>query len=126
MYQWLIAFVLLFTVPALAAETRGTIPEQFRGTWAATAAHCAAVGAESKLSIHKTGIDFYESRGRLLAIAVDGETELALLIELSGEGDTWLEAMRFTLSEDHHTLTDVTGRRRGSVRVRCRANAVEP
>lgn len=79
----------------------------------------AAAGGESVLTIHETAIDFYESRGRVLAIATHGGTELALLIEASGEGQTRLEAEQFRLSEDRQTLTDVTGRRQGLVRYRC-------
>src|SRR4029078_2015909 len=62
---------------------------------------------------------FYESRGRVLAIATRGNTELALLSEASGDGQSWLDARHFKLSGDHRTLTDVTGGRKQAVRVRC-------
>lgn len=116
-FRLLIAALLLGGVVE-AAERQDTIPEQFRGIWASRATHCAARG-ESVLTFRETAIDFYESRGRVLAIAAHGETELALLIEASGEGQTWLETRQFRLSEDRQTLTDVTGRRQGAVRYRC-------
>lgn len=114
-----IAFALLLIGVAEAAETHNTIPVRFRGTWASSAAHCVAPGAESRLTIRESTIDFYESRGRVLAIATDGDAHLALLVESSGEGMTWLGAREFELSGNHQTLTDVTGRRRGLARHRC-------
>jgi hypothetical protein len=117
-YHWLITASLLFAGVA-GTETQATIPKQFRGSWAASAAHCAAASAESKLTLRETAVDFHESRGRVLAVATQGNTELALLIEASGEGQSWLDARRFRLSEDRQTLTDVTGGRRQAVRVRC-------
>ena len=42
---------------------------------------------------------------------MDGELELAVIVEMSGEGERWLEAIQFRLSADRKTLTDVTGRR---------------
>ena len=119
MFQWLITASLLFAGVVAAAETHATIPKQFRGSWAGSTAHCAAASAESKLTIRETALDFYESRGRVLAVATQGETELALLIEASGEGQSWLDARQFRLSEDGQTLTDVTGGRKQAVRVRC-------
>ena len=118
MHFHLLTAALLLGGVVEAAERQDTIPEQFRGIWASRAAHCSARG-ESVLTIRETAIDFYEGRGRVLAIATHGETELALLIEASGEGETWLEARQFRLSEDRQTLTDVTGRRQGAVRYQC-------
>jgi len=117
-YHWLIVASLLFADVA-APKTQATIPEQFRGSWAASAADCAAARAESKLTLRETAVGFYESRGRVLAVATQGNTELALLIETSGEGQSWLDARQFRLSEDRQTLTDVTGGRKQAVRVRC-------
>jgi len=115
----LIVCLLLFCSALDAAELQSTVPEHFRGTWAASVADCSATSAESKLTIRETGIDFYESRGRILAIATEGTNELALLIEVTGEGQRWLDATQFTLSRDGQKLTDVTGRRRTTVRIRC-------
>ena len=117
MYHWLITSLLFAGVAG--TESQATIPKPFRGAWAASAADCAAARAESKLTLRETAVDFYESRGRVLAIATRGNTELALLSEASGDGQSWLDARHFKLSGDHRTLTDVTGGRKQAVRVRC-------
>jgi hypothetical protein len=116
--RWLIAATLVLVTVAEGAETRQTIPEQFRGKWARTAAHCTW-GGESTLTIGEMTVDGYESRGRVLAVAVDGETELAVLVEASGEGQVWLGALQFRLTDEGNTLTDVTGRRQIMTRTRC-------
>jgi hypothetical protein len=78
------------------------------------------MSTESKLVISDQRIAFYESHGPILSVASDGMLELALILELSGEGETWLETRQFRLSEDRQTLTDVTGRRQLMTRVRCK------
>ncbi len=114
-----VAAVLLFQ-PSLdvAAQAQPTIPQQFRGDWAASTARCGRPG-ESRLTIGATTIDFYESRGRVLAVTTDGAHALGLRIEASGEGQIWIHTRRFTLSTDGRTLTDVTNRREPFARVRC-------
>lgn len=102
-----------------AAEAHDAVPNQFQGTWAASLTQCSARSTTSKLVISEKRIAFYESHGPILAIASDGEFDLALILELSGEGETWLETRQFKLSEDRQTLTDVTGRRQLMTRVRC-------
>jgi hypothetical protein len=122
----LMAAVLLTASATRAAEIHDAIPERFRGTWASSWMHCT-FGGESKLAIGEHTVDFYESRGRVLAIATQGEAELGVLIEASGEGQTWLSALQFRLSEDQQTLSVFTGDRRID-RTRCETknDRVEP
>jgi hypothetical protein len=79
--------------------------------------HCT-FGGESTLTIGERTVDGYESRGRVLAIATEGQTELAVLVEASGEGQTWLSALQFKLSEDRQTHTAIAGGRQVE-RIRC-------
>jgi hypothetical protein len=116
----LIAVALLTGGATRAAEIQDAIPEQFRGTWTSSWMHCT-FGGESTLTIREHTVDFYESRGRVLAIATQGETELGVLIEASGEGQTWLSALQFRLSEDRQTLSIFMGDRRVD-RTRCETN----
>ena len=110
---------LLAEASIAAAEIHDAVPRQFQGLWAASAAQCSAPSTESKLVISEKRIEFYESHGPILTVVSDGEFELALTLELSGEGQTWPETRQFRLSEDRQTLTDVTGRRQLMTRVRC-------
>jgi hypothetical protein len=114
-----IVCLLAFCASLGAAEIQSTVPKQFRGNWAAGAKDCRAGSAESKLAIQENRIDFYGSRGRILAIATEGTNELALLIEATGEGQTWLATRQFKLSPDGQSLTDMTGGGHSTVRIRC-------
>jgi hypothetical protein len=118
-YRILIASSLLIGSGAGAAELRDSIPESFRGTWAGSWMHCS-LGGESSLTIGEHTVDFYESRGRVLAIATEGDTDLALLVEASGEGQTWLSALQFKMSDDRQTLWITVGGQRIE-RSRCEA-----
>ena len=111
--------VVLFAGAAMSAETRDSIPEHFRGTWAGSASDCALSFSESILTIGERQVDFYASRSRVLSMAVDGDTELAVLLDATGEGKTWLAARQFRLSADGQELTDMTGGRFGFKRIRC-------
>jgi hypothetical protein len=100
-----IVCLLAFCASLGAAEIQSTVPKQFRGNWAAGAKDCRAGSAESKLAIQENRIDFYGSRGRILAIATEGTNELA--------------TRQFKLSPDGQSLTDMTGGGHSTVRIRC-------
>lgn len=92
-----------------------TIPDRFRGTWAADAAACNAPGHESHLRVSADGVAFHESRGTLRSAREDGDTLVAVLM-LTGEGNSWESTRRFTLSSDGTRLHDADS---GMTRVRC-------
>ena len=102
---------------ATAAELQATVPPRFQGEWAASLKQCGT-GDESRLTIEPAHIRFYESRGAIKAVVTQGDSELALIAELSGEGETWLALRHFRLAADQKTLTDVTGEPE-LVRYRC-------
>lgn len=104
----------------LAAEVHTSIPNQFLGRWGGSIQSCADPGADDLTLVVDPGrMRFWESSGRVLAAATDGPLKLALLMEFSGEGETWLEALEFQLSPDRSRLNAVAGRRNVASRVRC-------
>ena len=111
---------------ALAAATLSAfaqdavVPTEFRGRWAGSESQCG-VAHEGSLSIYEDRIDFYESRGKVLAVTVVSPMEVELQIESTGEGQTWRNVRRFVLAEDGRTLTDITNARYPVARVRCDA-----
>lgn len=113
---------LLVLLIGACAPARGdaerVIPERFRGRWAASAAVCGVPG-ESVLEIHETRVDFYESRGRVLAAATRDSSELALLLEATGEGQAWIMTWQVALTPDGDTLVDRTGGPVRTRRIRC-------
>ena len=119
-----IAFALSLAAPVIA-QGQSTVPDQFRGRWAGRQAQCG-VPSESSLAIYADRIDFYASRGRVLAVKVVSEREVEVELESSGEGQVWRSTRRFELSEDGRSLTDVTRRDYRTVRVRCEEARVRP
>jgi hypothetical protein len=109
--------VALVAPCAAVAEQQNAVPARFQGEWAASLAQCGK-DSESRLVIGAAQIRFYESEGTIKAVVTRGERELALIAELSGEGETWLDFSHFRLSADQKTLTDITGER-AFVRHRC-------
>lgn len=100
-----------------SAEQDTIIPDQFRGQWRGRQTECGRP-AESSLGITADSVNFYESRGRVLAVDAMKERDIEVLVELSGEGQVWRQTRRFKLSEDGAALTELTTEGH-VVRVRC-------
>jgi hypothetical protein len=112
-----VAFALLLTVPVIA-QGQATVPDQFRGKWAGSQVKCG-VPSESNLAIYADRVDFYESRGRVLSVKVVSKREIEVELESSGEGQVWRTTLRFGISEDGSSLTDLTTGNHQTIRVRC-------
>ena len=93
---------------ATAAEQHASVPARFQGEWSSDLKHCGTNFDNSRLTISAERIRFYESGGSIKAVVTQGEFDLALITELSGEGETWLAYNHFHLSADQKSLTDVT------------------
>jgi hypothetical protein len=103
---------------ATAAEQHPSVPARFQGEWSSDLKHCGNTVDDSRLTISAERIRFYESGGSIKAVVTQGEFDLALITELSGEGETWLAYNHFHLSPDQKSLTDVTDDSK-FVRYRC-------
>jgi hypothetical protein len=102
----------------MAAELQSAVPKPFRGEWNADPADCSSHLSESQLQIGEHDIMYYESGGTVVAIVTRGDNEIALISELSGEGETTLSYDYFQLSDDQTQLTDIADDA-GLVRYRC-------
>lgn len=91
-----------------AADGAPSVPERYRGDWAADAAACERRGDVSRLRIGQQDIRFHESEGPIVSVDDRGGT-LELVAQLSGEGETREAAYAFSLSPDGNTLTDASG-----------------
>ena len=112
--------ILLFTNTATCAVRQNTVPIRFVGEWNTNLQECGTDLNDSRLRISSNKIRFHESGGPIRAIVTQGDFELVLITELSGEGETWLASNHFRLSADHTYLTDVSN---GSTMVRYRCPA---
>ena len=102
-----------------AANQQKTIPIRFQGEWNSNLQHCGTGLDDSRLRISADRVRFYESGGPVRAVVTQGEFDLALILELSGEGETWISFSHFRLSPDRSYLSDVTSKESGIVRYRC-------
>ncbi len=97
-----------------------TIPLEFQGRWATELKNCNT-NHENNLTISDREIEYWESRGPILAATKKAENELVLIAELSGEGEKWSSFRHYILSDDKSELTDITHLmvKDKPVRVRC-------
>lgn len=104
-----IAFaVLLTSEPVGAVSGAAQVPDQYIGQWAGRPESCGSDADDLTLRISKERIAYWESEGPILASVSRGARDLALIIELSGEGETWLATAKFELSADGQQLVDST------------------
>jgi hypothetical protein len=98
---------LLLPLSALAGSDMA-VPDRFIGHWAGSPDYCGSDADDLILRIAPHHITYWESDGPIKAVVVRGDTEIALISELSGEGETWLATAQFTLSPDGNQLMDNT------------------
>ena len=104
----IIIATLLLPLSALAGSSIATVPDRFTGLWAGSPDACGSDADDMILRIAPDRIAYWESDGPIKAIVVRGDKEIALISELSGEGETWLSTAKFTLSQDGRRLIDNT------------------
>ncbi len=103
-----VATALLLPLPLLAGNTAAAVPDSFIGHWAGSATSCDSDADDLILRIGARRISYWESEGPIKAVVTHGDNEIALIAELSGEGETWLATARFKLSSDGRKLIDDT------------------
>lgn len=104
-------------VGTVAGAQDAVVPAGFQGNWAAAQSRCMT-SDEGNLTVVDDGFLFYESRARVLAVRQVSRYGTEFDLESSGEGQTWRDTRRYSLSADGNTLTDQT-RAAPFVRVRC-------
>ena len=103
---------------ASAAEKQQAVPTRFRGEWNSSLKQCGTDLNDSRLRISANRVRFYESSGPIRAVVTEGEFGLAMISELTGEGQTWLSYHHFKLSANRAYMTDITNDAK-LVRYRC-------
>lgn len=105
-----LAVLAIFLAPSsvLASDVVESVPTQFIGEWNSKLSDCGTGDNDSHLRISSNRIAYYESEGPIKAIVAYGRYEIALISELSGEGQTWVATAQFKLSPGLDKLIDST------------------
>lgn len=82
-----------------------SIPTRFQGEWNAELDACGTGSSPTRLRISADRIRFYESTGVVQAVAVESQRVIDVTAEYTGEGQTWVDERRLTLSDDGSSLT---------------------
>ncbi|MEO0949132.1 MAG: hypothetical protein AAFY11_13525 [Cyanobacteria bacterium J06641_5] len=106
--ETLLLIALSATGMVAGVEAAQPVPERFQGEWNTQLQDCSSSLNDSRLEIGVDRIAFHESSGPILAVIPRGEQEVALVMELSGEGETWLSFKHYRLSDDRTQLIDIT------------------
>lgn len=92
-----------------AHETGGdvaaSIPTRFHGEWNADLDACGTGQSPTRLRIGADQLRFYESSGVVQAVEIVSDRVINVTAEYQGEGDTWQDERRLSLSADGNSLT---------------------
>lgn len=91
------------------------VPEAFHGEWNGELSACGTGLSETRLRIGGDRLRFYESVGDVRRVEVESGRVIDVTAEYRGEGETWQNESRLSLSADGGTLTVDAG----PVRYRC-------
>ncbi len=97
--------LLLLSSSALGAEGK-SIPSRYLGHWSGNADSCSSETDDLKLEIDNEKVTYWESQGTVKAAVVGRRGELAVILEMKGEGETWLSTAILEISSDGKRLTD--------------------
>ncbi|MBB5684234.1 hypothetical protein [Sphingobium boeckii] len=100
--------------PSSALET---IPVAFQGRWAVDRARCGD-GQELGLTVTPTLLRFYESEAKVKQIQAAGPRAITVTSDFSGEGQSWEDSQRLSLSADGQMLT-IAVKKTATRRVKC-------
>ena len=95
-----------FSPPLSSTPSTAQIPAGYLGSWNLDKAACGTE-SEGRLTLEPRRITFYESAGPITAVLVEGNV-VTIKATLTGEGTTWEQTTRFTLSADGAQLTDLS------------------
>lgn len=104
----ILCLLFLLSDPVVAGQVQKEVPRKFQGEWNMKLSDCGTSLNDSVLYLQRSIIRYYESVGPVHATVTKG-FELALIAELSGEGETRVHAAQYRLSRDGRTLTDMSG-----------------
>lgn len=99
-------------------EAATAIPVRFHGEWNQDLSACGTGSSETRLRISADRLRFYESAGEVREIDIVSDRVIEVTAAYSGEGRTWINERRLSLSPDGDTLT-VTGEGATMTRSRC-------
>lgn len=83
-------------------EQDGMIPARFLGVWDYVKGSCDPA-SDMRMDIRPREIGFYESTGQVAGTGSEGDDVLVDLV-MSGEGETWTQVTRLSLSQDGERL----------------------
>lgn len=117
-------FAALAILPAAAFARPPAVPEAFIGAWSADPSKCGSGGDTSFLVLEPTSASIGNKHAEVLAAVVRGR-ELALILEFSDNGRTWLHTDQFVVSAHGGRLVS-TGKAGQPERRRCNNPGAHP
>lgn len=74
------------------------IPDPWIGEWNERLEDCGTANNDSRLRIERDRVFFYESGGIVRGAFLHGPFEIVIVLDMSGEGQTWIDAHHFVMS----------------------------
>ena len=92
--------------PTRAARVVPGIPPPFNGVWDYVEGDCEPM-SDLRMQVFPDRIEFYESLGIVESVEVENPNTIVVTLSMEGEGETWTQDTRFTLSNGGEVMTPV-------------------
>ena len=74
------------------------IPDPWIGEWNEKLEDCGTGNNDSRLRIEQDRVRFYEGGGLVRGAFLRGPFEILIVLDMSGEGQTWIDSHHFVMS----------------------------
>lgn len=105
-----------------APDAAGSLPVAFRGKWTGKGQDCADARSDMLLTVSARELRFYESVGTITGVEGGGPGAVIVTAKYEGEGQSWTQRQKLTLSADGDSLT-ILNQGVTTTRKRCPASA---
>jgi hypothetical protein len=104
---WWMAGLIALTGCAAQAQTPDErfIPDPWLGEWNENLEDCGTGNNDSRLRIEANRVLFYEGGGMVRGAFLHGPFEIVVVLDMTGEGQTWIAAHHFIMSASGHYIS---------------------
>lgn len=81
------------------------IPSKFRGTWTTEGNDCTSDGNIERMEVTAKGMHFYESVANFQRVTLDSPSSVVVEALSEGEGQSWKDRLRLSLSNSENFLS---------------------
>jgi len=102
--KYLLITLYMFSLAAIAEGKTPSFPKAFQGTWDINFESCYQQHSEMRLVINSNFAEYWESQAELKKLIIEKDHLIRIELAMSGEGEQWISARIFKLTDSANKL----------------------